>query len=158
MEVVGFLCVSLGSSAVQLHDSLGSRRACACEAGLSSQKSGRAWGVYYRKIALYCEFSVGKKESMQMIFIKKYFLFTVGSACRVKWFTTGSSNCRLGGRCFGDEEVETVVQTWLRQQSKDFYAAGFEALVKRRDKCIYVGIINDFPVSNIICFTFYIHL
>jgi hypothetical protein len=25
---------------------------------------------------------------------------------------------------------------WLRQQLKDFYAAGFEALVKRRDKCI----------------------
>jgi hypothetical protein len=28
---------------------------------------------------------------------------------------------------------------WLRQQSKDFYAAGFETLVKRRDKCINVG-------------------
>jgi hypothetical protein len=24
------------------------------------------------------------------------------------------------------EEVETVVWKWLRQQSKDFYAAGFE--------------------------------
>jgi hypothetical protein len=29
-------------------------------------------------------------------------------------------------------------QKWLRQQSKDFYAAGFNALVKRRDKCINV--------------------
>jgi hypothetical protein len=28
---------------------------------------------------------------------------------------------------------------WLRQQSKDFYAAGFDALVKRWDKCINVG-------------------
>jgi hypothetical protein len=27
MDVIGFLCVSLGSSTVQLHDSLGSRRA-----------------------------------------------------------------------------------------------------------------------------------
>jgi hypothetical protein len=27
---------------------------------------------------------------MQRIFIKKYFLFTVGSVCRVKWFTTGA--------------------------------------------------------------------
>jgi hypothetical protein len=28
---------------------------------------------------------------------------------------------------------------WLRQHSKDFYAAGFNALVKRWDKCINVG-------------------
>jgi hypothetical protein len=31
------------------------------------------------------------------------------------------------------------VQKWLRQQSKDFYAASFDALVKRWDKCINVG-------------------
>jgi hypothetical protein len=29
---------------------------------------------------------------MQMIFIKKCFLFTAGSVCRVKPFTNGSSN------------------------------------------------------------------
>jgi hypothetical protein len=28
---------------------------------------------------------------------------------------------------------------WLRLQSKDFYAAGFDALVKRWDKCIDVS-------------------
>jgi hypothetical protein len=28
---------------------------------------------------------------------------------------------------------------WLRQQSKDFYAAGFDAFVKRWDKCIDGG-------------------
>jgi hypothetical protein len=38
-----------------------------------------------------------------------------------------------------DEEIETEVQKWLRKQSKDFYAAGFDALVKRWDKCINVG-------------------
>jgi hypothetical protein len=38
MDVIGFLCVLLGSSTVQLHDSLGSRHACAySEAGFSSQ-------------------------------------------------------------------------------------------------------------------------
>jgi hypothetical protein len=38
------------------------------------------------------------------------------------------------GKCFtDDEEVETEVRKWLRQQSKDFYAAGFW------DKCIDVG-------------------
>jgi hypothetical protein len=31
------------------------------------------------------------------------------------------------------------VRRWLRQQSKDFYVAGFDALVKRWDKCINVG-------------------
>jgi hypothetical protein len=38
-----------------------------------------------------------------------------------------------------DKEVETEMQKWLRQQSKDFYAAGFNALVKRWDKCINVN-------------------
>jgi hypothetical protein len=38
MDVIGFLCVTLGNSTVQLHDSVGSRYACACsEAGFSSQ-------------------------------------------------------------------------------------------------------------------------
>jgi hypothetical protein len=31
------------------------------------------------------------------------------------------------------------VRKWLRQQSKDFHAAGFDALVKRWNKCINVG-------------------
>jgi hypothetical protein len=43
-------------------------------------------------------------------------------------------------KCFADdEEVETEVRKWLRQQSKDFYAAGFDTMVKRRDKCINAG-------------------
>jgi hypothetical protein len=32
-----------------------------------------------------------------------------------------------------------LVRKWLRQQAKDFYAAGFDALVKRSDKYISVG-------------------
>jgi hypothetical protein len=43
MDVIGFLCVSLDSSAVQLHDSLGSRWTWACsEAGFSSQNGDHA--------------------------------------------------------------------------------------------------------------------
>jgi histone-lysine N-methyltransferase SETMAR len=43
----------------------------------------------------------------------------------------------LGGKPFsGDEEVETEVRKWLRQQSKDFSAAGCDALVKRWDKTV----------------------
>jgi hypothetical protein len=46
----------------------------------------------------------------------------------------------LGGRRFADdEEVETEVRKWLKQQSKGFHAAGFDALVKRWDMFINVG-------------------
>jgi hypothetical protein len=77
----------------------------------------------------FCE----QNDSMQRMFMEKYFLFTVGSVCRVKLFC-------LGGKRFADdEEVETEVRKWLRQQSKDFYVAGFDALVKRYDTCINVG-------------------
>jgi hypothetical protein len=45
------------------------------------------------------------------------------------------------GKLFDDDkELEKGVQKWLRQQSKDlFYSAGFDALVKRWNKCIEVG-------------------
>jgi hypothetical protein len=46
------------------------------------------------------------------MFVKKYYLFTVGSVCRVKRFS-------LGGKRFADEgEVEMEVRKWLIQQSK----------------------------------------
>jgi hypothetical protein len=57
------------------------------------------------------------------------FLFTVGSVCRVKRFTTGVE--KRGKRFAVDEEVETEERKLLRQQTKDFYAAGFDALLKR---------------------------
>jgi hypothetical protein len=42
------------------------------------------------------------------------------------------SGSQLGGIYFADDEdVETEVRKWLRQQTKDFYAAGFDTLVKR---------------------------
>jgi hypothetical protein len=93
MDVKGFLHVSLGSSTVQLHDGLGSRRACACsEAGLSNQNGDLALRIVLPKSrVLLCVFN-GQKDSMQSIFIKKCFLLTVGSVCRVKRFTAGSRN------------------------------------------------------------------
>jgi hypothetical protein len=55
------------------------------------------------------------------------------SVCRVKRF-------HIGGKRFADEEeVEKKVWKWLRQQSNDFYAAGFDAPVKRWNKCINGG-------------------
>jgi hypothetical protein len=72
-------------------------------------------------------------------------------------------HCWVAKRFADDEEVETEVRKGLRQQSKDFYLAGFAALVKRWDKCInvgggYVEKYMYFPGSNITYFTFYIHL
>jgi hypothetical protein len=46
---------------------------------------------------------------------------------------------KRGKRFADDKEVETDMRKWLRQQSKRLNAAGFDALVKRRDKCINVG-------------------
>jgi hypothetical protein len=43
------------------------------------------------------------------------------------------------GKRFANVEVETEVRKWRRQQSKKTYAAGFDELVKRWDKCINVG-------------------
>jgi hypothetical protein len=57
MDIICFIYVLLGSSKVQLHDSLVSRRACTCsEAGFSSQNGDHAWGVFYRRAAFCCAF------------------------------------------------------------------------------------------------------
>jgi hypothetical protein len=130
MDVTGSLCISLGSSTVQLHASPGRRRACACShAGFSSQNGEQLEKCITKSSALLCVFFfVGKR-----IFIKKCFLFILGGVCSVKRF-------QLGGKCFADvEEFETEVRKRLRQESKHFYAAGIDALVKRWDKCINVG-------------------
>jgi hypothetical protein len=37
-----------------------------------------------------------------------------------------------------DEAVEREVTAWFRQQPKEFYATGFQGLVKRWDKCLNV--------------------
>jgi hypothetical protein len=71
MDVIGFLYVSLGSSTVELHDSLGSRRARACS----------EWLVLVVKMSTVFEeftteeqrsvvrffFFCGQKDSMQRI-------------------------------------------------------------------------------------------
>jgi hypothetical protein len=61
----------------------------------------------------------------------------VGSVYRVKRFTIGSRNSLKGVRKL--QAMPDHVQEWLRQQSRDLYAAGFDTLVKRWEKCINVG-------------------
>jgi hypothetical protein len=67
---------------------------------------------------------------------KEMFPVYGGSVCLVKRFTTGSSNSLEDVR--KPQMMPDQARKWLRQQSKEFYAAGFDALVKRWDKCISV--------------------
>jgi hypothetical protein len=79
--------------------------------------------------------SVVRLDSMQRIFIYKYFLFTVGTVCRVKRF----SGSQLGGRYFvDDEEVETEVRKCLETTVKRFLCCGFRRTGNRWDKRISV--------------------
>jgi hypothetical protein len=55
------------------------------------------------------------------------------------------------------------VRKWLKQQWKNVFSAGFDALVKRWDKRSNVGGGHGekwmfFPDSNITFFTIYIHM
>jgi hypothetical protein len=72
----------------------------------------------------------------------------------VEKFSQGRSKVADNARS-GAEVTETT--------GKNFFAAGFDALVKRWDKRInvgggYVEKYMFFPGTNIRCFTFYIHL
>jgi hypothetical protein len=132
MDVIGFLYVSLVSSAVKVADahahvqrlvSVVKMETVLEECDIEEQRC-------------FCVFLFEQKDS-----IKGYSRRNVSSL----WWKCLS--CRAvrnwvekRGKSFADnEEVETEVRKWLRQQSKDFYAAGVDALVKRWDKCINVG-------------------
>jgi len=41
-----------------------------------------------------------------------------------------------GERFPNNDVVERAVRMWFRQQPKEFYAAGFQGLVKPWDKCL----------------------
>jgi hypothetical protein len=70
-----------------------------------------------------------KGTNAQRIFTNKCFLFIVGSACRVKRFTSSSRNSlKDAGKA---QTMPDQVQNWLRQRV-------FDALVKQWDKCISV--------------------
>jgi hypothetical protein len=159
MDVIGFPCASLGSSTVQLHDSPGSRRACACsEAGFSSENGERAWGVYYWRAAFCCAFFLWEKRLNAKAIHKEMFSVYGGKCVSRKEVHNWVE--KRGTRFADDEEAETEVRTWLRQQSKDFYAAGFDTLVKRRDNsikcwwriCQEINVFSSFECHKFLAF------
>jgi hypothetical protein len=111
MDVIGFLYISLGSSTLQLHDSLGSRRAWACSEASFSSQNGDSVTKEQCSVVPFC----GQENSVQRIFIKKCFLFTVGSKSVRGWvekFSKGRSKVADDAR--QDAEVaETTVKRLL---------------------------------------------
>jgi hypothetical protein len=97
MDVIGFLCVSLGSSTVQIHDSLGSRRESACsEAGFSSQNVDLARGFYHttdeqRSVVHY----LWAKGHNAKDILKEMFPVYDGKCLSRKAITTGSISSRV---------------------------------------------------------------
>jgi hypothetical protein len=118
MGITDLLCVSLGNGKVRLHGSLGGRCACACsEASFSIQNGECAWGVYYQRTLFCCAFLVGKRTP---VYSGKY----LSHKAVHSWVENVLLMTKRLKR----------VWKWLRQQSKDFCAVGFDALVKRWDK------------------------
>jgi hypothetical protein len=91
MEVVlvSLLCVPLGSSTVQLHDSRDSRRACE-----NSEVGFMLEGILPKSRVLLCVLC-RQKDSMQRIFVNKCFLFMAGSVSRVKRYNGSLMTIRL---------------------------------------------------------------
>jgi hypothetical protein len=73
----------------------------------------------------------------RILLIKNCFLFTVESVYRVKRFKTESRNSLKDVQ--KSQMMSDQMRKWLRQESKDFYAACFDALVNLWDKCINLG-------------------
>jgi hypothetical protein len=102
MAVIGFICVSLGSSTVQLHDSLGSRCTYApSEAGFSSQNGGRASCVLLKISILLC--LLWAKGPNAKDIHKEMFPVYGGKCCRIKGFTTGLRNSLKDVRKVADD-------------------------------------------------------
>jgi hypothetical protein len=119
----------------------------------SNENGDCAWVVYYRRAAFCCAF-FRQKDSIQKIFIKKYFLFTmkvfVVQLDRetwqiLRWWRRGWNMCRSG---------------W--DNSKKFLYCRFRRTVKAMGQvyeCLW-RICREIYVSsqNVTHFTFYIHL
>jgi hypothetical protein len=131
MDVIGFLCVSLGSSTVQLRDSLGSWRAWACsETGFNNLNWDDASGIYYWRVAFCCAFYVGD--------INKGMFPVYGGKCLSReavhnWVEKFSSRTSESRRWWngGTDMAEATV--------KIFLCCGVRHTGRARDKCINVG-------------------
>ena len=89
--------------------------------------------IYRDRTAWHCAVFVGK------IYGSKG--YPQRNAAHVWWTLTVTSSIPLTqhllGECFPDDEaVERAVCAWFLQQPQEFYATGFQGLVKQWDKCL----------------------
>jgi hypothetical protein len=106
MDVICFLFVSLGSSTVQLHDSLSS------VAGFGSQHGDRTWGVYYRTVALCAAFWGGAK-GLSAKDINKEVFPVYGGKCSSRKAAHNWVEKFSQGRSKVAEVTETTVKRFL---------------------------------------------
>jgi predicted peroxiredoxin len=106
------------------------------EACFSSKNGNRTSGIFYQRASFCCVFLWAKGLNAMDIHTKMFPAYD-GKCLSRKAFATGSKNSLKNVR--NSQLMPDQVRKRLRQQSKDLYAAGFEALVKRWDKCINVG-------------------
>ena len=71
----------------------------------------------------------------------KCYLYVIIS---ILFFSITICNLLIEGRASieDDDAVERAVRAWFRQQPKEFYAAGFQGLVKRWDK--FLNLYGDY--------------
>jgi hypothetical protein len=82
--------------------------------------------MYYRRAALFVRFLWANGLSAKDI---RKEIFPVYSGKCLSCKAVDNLVKKRGKHFANDEEVESQVREWLRQQSKDFYSAGFDALV-----------------------------
>jgi len=96
--------------------------------------------MYHDRTAWHCVFFVGK--NMEVKDIHKEMLPMYGEHCLsrqainnwVQKFSEGRTSIEDEHRA--GRPVEIATPETFRQQRKEFYAAGFQGLVKRWDKCL----------------------
>ena len=97
------------------------------------QDGGAPEYVYHNRTAWRCAVFVGKKHGSKG--------YPQRNSAHVRWtFSVMSSSPLkqhlLGKRFPDDDAVERAVCAWFRQQPQEFYATGFQGLVKQWDKCL----------------------
>jgi hypothetical protein len=91
--------------------------------------------LYYRRASFCCALLWAKGFNAKDIHKEMFPVY--GGKCS---FRKGIHNwVEKRGKRFAADEAVTEVRKWLRQQSKDFCVAGFDALVYRWAKRIDVG-------------------
>jgi hypothetical protein len=114
MNVISFLRVSLGSSKVQLHDSLGSRHTCACsEAGFSSQNGDRAYGCNTKGQHSVVHFLWAKGLNAKDIHKETFPIY--GGKCLLHKVAHNWVK-KFSQVCLKIADVEMEVWNWLKQE------------------------------------------